>query len=177
MSTDTHRLNNGYHNLYHNQCSLTLRVKGLLKLLANGRNNSQHCCPTMLGVVPSVCCSVRPVSNIAHWQLPRTCKRVWKWTQRVTSNNTGSCLPTMRPFTEGLINIQYSTNRPQYTKNETLHTNRPIPSCSSLCFKARLSAKLSQDSFCIGLVFKVRVFLTRKWPMWIISRNKKKPTY
>ena len=37
-------------------------------------------------------------------QHPTTCNRVWKRTQHVTSNNVGSCLPTMlRPFALGLI--------------------------------------------------------------------------
>ena len=37
-------------------------------------------------------------------QHPTTCNRVYKRTQHVTSNNIGSCWPTMfRPFARGLI--------------------------------------------------------------------------
>ena len=142
-----------------------------LRLRANGRNNSQHCCvnnvgsccvcvgsvckrmqqlPTMLGPTvyggkdithkslctlhnepawPQRCwksCTngsnivalrfghhgtkemlrvvgwkVWPVSNFAQ-QHPTTCNRVCKRTQHVTSNNVGSCWPTMlRPFARG----------------------------------------------------------------------------
>ena len=45
---------------------------------------------------------VWPVSNFAQ-QHPTTCNRVCKRTQHVTSNNVGSCWPTMlRPFARGL---------------------------------------------------------------------------
>ena len=55
-----------------------------IRLHVNGRNDSQHCWPTMLGVVASVCIfmllKVWPVSNFAQ-QLPKpatACKRVCK---------------------------------------------------------------------------------------------------
>ena len=41
-------------------------------------------------------------------QHPTTCNRVWKRTQHVTSNNVGSCWPTMlRPFARGFIKMPY----------------------------------------------------------------------
>ena len=81
----------------------TYQVLVCLKLHANGRNNSQHCWPTILGVVASVCTQLKvsPVSNFAQ-QLPTTCNRVCKQTQHVTSNNVRSCWPTLLlPFARG----------------------------------------------------------------------------
>ena len=47
---------------------------------------------------------------------------------------------------------------------------------SSLCFKARLSAKpltlFHKKVFALGLVSKVRVFGTRKWPIWNFLETK-----
>ena len=40
-------------------------VSDLVKLHANGRNNSQHCWPTMLGVVASVCMQLYKVTYLA----------------------------------------------------------------------------------------------------------------
>ena len=58
-----------------------------------------HGTKEMLGVVGW---KVWPVSNFAQQQAT-TCNRVCKGTQHVTSNNVGSCWPTMlRPFARGV---------------------------------------------------------------------------
>ena len=73
------------------------------KSCANGSNIvalrfGDHRTKEMLEVVGW---KVWPVSNFAQ-QHPTTCNRVWKRTQHVTSNNFGSCWPTMlRPFAWG----------------------------------------------------------------------------
>ena len=63
---------------------------------ANGSNIvalrfGDHGTKEMLGVVGW---KVWPVSNFTQ-QHPTTCNRVWKRTQHVTSNNVGSCWPTI----------------------------------------------------------------------------------
>ena len=84
----------------------TYQVFVCLKLRANRRNNSQHCWPTMLGVVASVFTQLKvwPVSNFAQ-QLPTTRNNMQQGVQRtqhVTSNNVGSCWPTLLlPFARG----------------------------------------------------------------------------
>ena len=73
-----------------------------LRLLANGRDNSQYCWPTMLGFVASVSTwrKVWAISNLAQ-QLPTTSNNMQR-TQHVASNNVGSCWPKMlRPFARG----------------------------------------------------------------------------
>ena len=69
-----------------------------LRLRANGRNNPQQCWELLANSVASVCTGLKlwPVSNFAQ-QHPTTCNRVCKRTQHVTSNNVGSCWPTMLP--------------------------------------------------------------------------------
>ena len=61
--------------------------------LANGRNNSQQCCVCLQGP-----------KKLSGFKLCATTRnRVGKRTQHVTSNNVGSCRPTMlRPFARGL---------------------------------------------------------------------------
>ena len=65
----------------------------------------------------------------------------------------------------------------RFCYNSTMNQNpfdRPFRDVPSLCFKARLSAKMifilifkliSQERFCTSFVMKVRVFGTGKWPI------------
>ena len=78
-----------------------------LKLRANERNNSQHCCAYNVAY-----CWVRVVVVCTRLQqLPATCNRVYKRTQHVTSSNVGSCWPTMlRPFARGFTGVSDITN-------------------------------------------------------------------
>ena len=63
-----------------------------------------HGTKEMLGVVGW---KVWPVSNFVQQHLT-TCNRVCKRTQHITSNNVGSCLPTMlRPFARGLKFLEW----------------------------------------------------------------------
>ena len=64
---------------------------GNVKPRPNGRNIIGEQLPSMLGVVASVCTSLKvwPVSNFAR-QLPPTCNRVCKRAQHVTFNNVAS---------------------------------------------------------------------------------------
>ena len=72
-----------------------------IRLHVNGRNDSQHCWPTMLGVVAPfayACCLKFDLFQTLHnnSEKPATaCKRVCKRTQSVTSNNVGNCWSTM----------------------------------------------------------------------------------
>ena len=65
-----------------------------IRLHVNGRNDSQHCWPTMLGVVASVCIcmllKVWPVSNFAQ-QLRKTCNSMQKGVQTNAICNIQQC--------------------------------------------------------------------------------------
>ena len=98
----------------------------LTRILKNGRNNPQLCCPNNVGS-----CCVRVGSGVqtdlttpinvetcsASWEGYKTHKtletnRVYKRTQYVISNNAGSCWLTMlRPFAQGLTFISWCARR------------------------------------------------------------------
>ena len=70
------------------------------KLRANGRNNSRQCCVRLYGA-----------KILTGFKLcATTWNRVSKQMQHVTSNNVGSCWPTMlRPFAWGLRGTNFCT--------------------------------------------------------------------
>ena len=87
----------GYH-VYVPRCA---RVTFSLQLRENGRNNSQHCWPNIAG---SCCVRLHVAKSLNGFKLcTTTCNSECKQTRHVTSNNVGSCWPTMLcPFARGL---------------------------------------------------------------------------
>ena len=98
------------------------------KSCANGSNIvalrfGDHRTKEMLGVVGW---KVWPVSNFAQPH-PTTCNKVCKRTQHVTSNNVGSCLPTiLRPFARGLMEKNMNKQKAWSMNDRWLNTTQEV---------------------------------------------------
>ena len=101
----------------------TYQVFVCLKLRANRRNNSQHCWPTMLGVVASVFTQLKvwPVSNFAQ-QLPTTRNNMQQGVQTDATCNIQQCWKLLANAVASVCTGLYATGVGQKNSGWTILT-------------------------------------------------------